>query len=245
MKHFHSFAVVRLFVVGLLLSMQSCIYINSGDNAIPPRGVSTRDFSMTNFDQLEMGDAFRIHVRQGSTFRVSATGELNDLDDLDVFTERNGRLVIRYRNSWRNRRQRMDIDVTLPALRGVNFFGASESTIEGFENVRVFDYRLAGASKSSFTGSAEQLNLDLSGASELTLRGEGRYLDGNLTGASQLLGFDYRAEESDLGLSGASRARVWVTRFLKVDASGASNVRYKGSPSIEQRLSGGSSISRD
>lgn len=246
MKTFFSFRRVPLALsVIMLMVLQSCIYINTRDNDIPPRGVATRSLDLANFDQLAMGSAFTIHVRQGATFSVKATGELNDLDDLETSVNRSGMLEIKYRNTWRNRRERMDIDIVMPSLRSVDFSGASVSDVEGFENVRTLDYRLSGASKSVFTGSADRLSLDLSGASELDLRGAGGVLAGNLSGASQVFAFDYPVQEADLGLSGASRARVRVVKLLKVDASGASNVRYQGTPTVDQRVSGGSSVTRE
>lgn len=246
MKKLFSLPKVPLIVLILLLmGLQSCIYINTRDNDIPPRGVSTRTLDLVNFDQLSMGSAFTIHVQQGADFSVKATGELNDLDDLETSISRSGVLEIRYRNTWRNRRERMDIDIVMPSLRGVDFSGASVSTIEGFERVRTLDYRLSGASKSVFTGSADRLNVDLSGAAELDLRGSGGVLVGELSGASQLFAFDFPVEEVDLGLSGASRARLRVAKLLKVDASGASSVRYQGTPTVDQRLSGGSSVTRE
>lgn len=155
-----------LLLVALLSGLQSCIYINTRDNDIPPRGVATRDLNLTNFDQLAMGSAFSIKVKKGANFSIKATGELNDLDDLDASVSRSGVLEIKYRNTWRKNRDRMDIDIVMPSLRGVDF-------------------------------------------------------------------------------SGASRARVRVAKFLKVDASGASNVRYLGNPTVEQRLFGSSSVARE
>ncbi len=245
MKRSFSFYAVRsLFFVLLLSGLQSCIYINTNDN-IPPRGIQTRDINLINFDQLAMGSAFVVHVKQGATFRVQATGELNDLDDLEATVSRAGVLEIRYRNTWRGNRDRMDIDITLPTLRAVDFSGASVSTIEGFPSLRNLDIVLSGASKSTYYGSAERLTLDLSGASQLDLSGTGTFLTGDLSGASQLYAFDYPVNEADLGLSGASRARVAVNKLLKVDASGASNVRYKGTPTLERQLSGGSTVTRE
>ena len=235
----------RLLLVALLSGLQSCIYINTRDKDIPPRGVATRDLDLTNFDQLAMGSAFSIRVKQGTNFSIKATGELNDLDDLDASVSRSGVLEIKYRNSWRKSRDRMDIDIIMPSLRGVDFSGASVSTVEGFENERTLDYRLSGASKSTFVGSAERLSIDLSGASELVLNGRSGLVIGEISGASQLYAFDFPVNEADLDLSGASRARVKVAKFLKVDASGASNVRYLGDPTVEQRLSGSSSVARE
>lgn len=231
-----SFCISFLILTGL----ESCVYVNSGDN-IPPRGESTRTYDFRNFDELEMSHAFRVHVHAGSAFSVSATGELNDLDDLNIFVQ-DGKLVVRYNNSWKNNRRRMDIDITMPVLESVDFSGAVNANVEGFGNVPKLEFELSGASRCDFDGTAQSLEFDLSGASELNLFGNAKYLDGELSGASKLNAFDLSAEESDLDLSGASSARVWITKFLDVDASGASSVRYKGNPGIKQKLSGGSTL---
>ncbi|MFB9295799.1 head GIN domain-containing protein [Persicitalea jodogahamensis] len=244
-KPFSSSVLKIALVLVVVSSLQSCIYINTRDNDIPPRGVATRDLNLNNFDQLAMGSAYSIRVKKGENFSIKATGELNDLDDLDASVSRSGVLEIKYRNTWRKSRDRMDIDIVMPSLRGVDFSGASVSTIEGFENERTLDYRLSGASKSTFIGSADRLGIDLSGASELTLNGRSGLIIGEISGASQLYAFDFPVDEADLNLSGASRARVRVVKFLKVDASGASNVRYLGNPTVEQRLSGSSSVARE
>lgn len=223
-----------------LIGLESCVYVNSDDN-IPPRGEDTRIYDFRNFDEIIMSHAFRVHVHAGSTFSVAATGELNDLDDLNVFVQ-DGKLVARYNNSWKNNRRQMDIDITMPVLKSADFSGAVNATVEGFENLSKLELELSGASRCDFDGTAQSLEFDLSGASELNLIGSGKYLDGELSGASKLNAFDLSAEESDLDLSGASSARVWITKFLDVDASGASSVRYKGNPGINQKLSGGSTL---
>lgn len=230
------------FCIGfsLLIGLESCVYVNSG-NDIPPRGESTRTYDFKNFDELEMSHAFRVKVQAGSAFSVSATGELNDLDDLNIFVQ-SGKLVARYNNSWKNNRRQMDIDITMPVLESVDFSGAVNASVEGFENVPKLEFELSGASRCDFDGTAQSLEFDLSGASELNLFGNAKYLEGELSGASKLNAFDLSAEESDLDLSGASSARVWITKFLDVDASGASSVRYKGNPGIKQKLSGGSTL---
>lgn len=242
--------LVNIFVRASLLAaavfgMQSCIYINDLNGDVSPRGVVTREMNLANFDQLVMGSAFSIRVQQGDEFRVTATGELNDVEDLEATISRSGVLEIDYRNTWRTRRDRMDIDIVMPDVVAVDFSGGSVSTIKGFEDLPSMDFRLSGASKSSFVGSSDRVNIDLSGASELNLDGEGGLLKGTLAGASQLFAFSFPVNEADLDLSGASRARVWATRLLKVDASGASNVRYKGNPTVDRQLSGASTLTRD
>ena len=243
---FNLLAMKKLFFYVLFLSIlttvQSCIYINSEDN-IPLRGVTTQTFGLRDFDQLEMDNAFRVTVRAGSGYAVSAKGELNDLDDLNIFVSE-GKLVVRYKNSWR-KRQAMDIDITMPQLKSIDFSGAVDGDVAGFESNGTIDFELSGASRCSFSGSANTLEFDLDGASQLNLSGESRFLDGELSGASKLEASNWLAEESDLNLSGASTARIWISRLLDVEASGASTVRYKGNPSVKQELSGGSTLRKE
>jgi hypothetical protein len=236
MKHFIFSVFAGLF---LLTFSESCVYVNDDD--IEPRGEGTRTYDFKNFDELEMGSAFRVNVIEGAAFAVTATGELNDLDDLEVFVQ-NGKLVARYNNSWKNRRNAMDIDITMPDLAGVDFSGAVNASIEGFENLPELEFELSGATKCHFEGSVRNLKFDVSGASRLDLFGAGKFTDGEISGASELNAFDWAAEESDLEVSGASDARVWVSKLLDVDASGASSVRYKGSPAVEKKVSGGSTV---
>jgi hypothetical protein len=235
-----------LFIIAItfiLTGTQSCIYLDE-DNDIPPRGTAIRTFDFKNFDALKMGDAFRVHVTAGSNFAVSATGERNDLDDLEIFVQ-DGELVARYDRIWNSSRKRMDIDVVMPVLSGVDFSGAVDSDITGFENLSRIDFDMSGASRCDFEGSAKNITFELSGASEVELYGSGQFLDGELSGASKLNAFTLQIEQSDLNVSGASNANVWVTKFLKVDANGASKVRYKGNPDIEKQLSGGSSLRQE
>lgn len=223
-----------------LFSLQSCV---DGQDDPEPRGTATRNFSLTGFDELEMGNAFQVHVKAGDTYAITATGELNDLDDLEVFTEE-GELTVRYKD-WRKNRKEMKIEVTMPTLSGVEFSGAVDAGVYGFDNIREIDFELSGASHCDFIGSAKNIEVDLSGASYLSLIGSGKFLEGTLSGASELNSFDYQTEESDLKLSGASKGEIHVSKFLKVEASGASKLRYLGTPNIQKKVSGGSTVSQD
>jgi hypothetical protein len=233
-----------LFVFALLSGfLQSCIFID-GDARLDPLNSDSRTFDVRNFDQLEMGNAFDITVRQSGQFSIFVRGDRRDIDDLEVFVDRNGKLVMRYRN-WRLRRYDMEVDITMPVLTGVDFSGAITSTITGFGKIRNLEVALSGASKSAFDGDWERLNINVSGASNLILKGQGLSLGGDLSGASRLDAFDYPVDNADLDLSGASTARVLVGKSLKVSASGASTLRYRGNPDVRPNISGGSTVKPD
>jgi len=234
------FAVCLTFA---LPALESCIYVDSNDGIAPRRTVS-RTFDFRNFTKLDMGNAFQVHVTEGSAYEVSATGEQSDLDDLLIFVQ-DGELVVRYNSKWNAGRKRMDLDIVMPSLEKVDFSGAVNSDVIGFNNLNKIEFQLSGESKCDFEGSAKNVIFDINGASQLDLFGESKYLDGELSGASQINAFNLSAEESDLDLSGASIAKVWITKNLDVDASGASSVRYKGNPGIKKQLSGGSTLRQE
>jgi hypothetical protein len=234
-------SAIFLFVLSVTL-LQSCIFI--GEGSLTPLNSDSRNFDLRDFDQLEIGNAFDVRVRQSGQFSIFVRGDRRDIEDLDVFVDRNGKLVMRYRN-WRLRRYDMDVDITMPVLTGIDFSGATDATIDGFGNIRNLDIELSGASKSVIDGDWERINLDVSGASNLILHGQGLSLGGDLSGASRLDAFDYPVDNVDLGLSGASNARVLVGKTLKVNASGASDLRYRGTPEVRSTISGGSTVKKD
>jgi len=232
-------SVFSTLAILLLLSLTAC---DPGD--IGPYEEGVQSYGLTNFDRLNMGSAFRITVRQGSAFAIEARGNQRDLTDLDIYT-RNGTLYAQYRHPSRNRRYDMNLTITLPALRGVSFSGASRSDVSGFQTIRELDVSLSGASRATIDASADRLNLNLSGASNLDLQGTGNELDGKLSGASQVDAFLYSTNDVEIDLSGASTARVQVAKRLDVTASGASSVRYRGTPEVKTRLSGSSTVRQD
>ncbi|MBB3838828.1 hypothetical protein FHS57_002834 [Runella defluvii] len=233
--------VIFLFAL-LALFAQSCVFISEG--TLTPLDPTSQTFNLRDFDQLEMGNAFDVRVRQSGQFSISVRGDRRDVQDLDVYVDRSGKLVMKYRN-WRVRRYDMEVDITMPTLTEVDFSGATTSTIEGFTNGRTLDVELSGASKSVIDSDWDRINVDLSGASDLVLHGQGLTIAGELSGASRVDAFDYPVDNVDLDLSGASTARVLVGKTLRVNASGGSTLRYRGTPELRSNISGGSTVKPD
>ncbi|WP_157618456.1 GIN domain-containing protein [Spirosoma spitsbergense] len=104
---------------------------------------------------------------------------------------------------------------------------------------------LSGASKGEFIGEAVRMTADISGASALQLNGRGTALSADLSGVSSLQAFPYSVGEATVDASGASKASVNVSNVLVVDASGASAIRYRGTPTVRQRVTGSSTVQNE
>jgi len=231
-------SVTALAIVAVALLLTSCHTEDPG-----PLQEDRRDYSLEDFDRLEMGDAFDIEVHQGTFFKITARGDERNLDDLDVRRE-GTTLVITY-DKERNRKHTTYIEVTMPTLLQVNFSGATNSTITGFKDIENLRVSLSGASKSEIEVEATAIDIALSGASRLTLVGSGDHLWANASGASELRAFSYAVSKADVNASGASRCKITVADALRAVASGASSVTYRGEPTVDGDSSGGSRIERD
>ena len=229
--------LIKPFIILLALFVFACDREDPG-----PLQEVHKDFVVTDFDRLEMGSGFRIRVDQGNSFSVKVKGDRRNVDDLEVYKQGNT-LIIEFEDQ-RDRHHDTYIDITMPVLTAVNFSGASESKIRGFESDQI-DLYLSGASVCQVDAAFNRVDLVVSGASEVILFGDGVELVGELSGASSLKAFDYPVNEAILELSGASSGKVTVTDALDVTAGGASSVLYRGEPTVMANTSGASSVVRD
>lgn len=229
---FYQISCIALLLVGSM----ACVREDVG-----PYQSDKQTYELANFDRLDMGSAFAITVHQGAIFSIMAEGDQRNINDLDVYT-RSGTLFAKYRNHNRSRQYQTSFLITMPTLRGVAFSGASQSEVSGFTSLSDLDIELSGASRGKFRLQASRTNIDLSGASVLQAIGSGTALSAALSGASKLDAFEYPVVEARVNASGASNASVSVTNALVADASGASVIRYRGRPTVQQRVSGASTV---
>jgi hypothetical protein len=106
------------------------------------------------------------------------------------------------------------------------------------------DLDVSGASKVSLTNlSNENFAIHSSGASKIKVEGTTANLEIKTSGASKINAENLKAENVSVDASGASHATVSVSGDLKVNASGASNVSYTGTPTnFDKKTSGASNV---
>jgi hypothetical protein len=223
----------------LLTSLSSCF--NNEDPG--PLQNQEKEYSLADFNRLDVGDAMEVNVQQGSTFSVKVNGDRRNLDDLNV-SKNGSTLRIRYRNDV-NRKHETTVWITMPSLSGVAFSGSTEAFISGFTSEEDFDITLSGASDAELEMNAPLMKINLSGASELDIQGTAPALRALVSGASDFRAFDLETDEATVEASGASSIRVFASKKLKATASGASDIRYRGNPTLASSSSGASSISAD
>lgn len=226
-----------IFGLSLLVFISSCEIRED----IGPIQESQKIFQLSGFDKLEVEDAFEIEVIQGAQFSITANGDRRNLDDLivEVFDEE---LRIRY-SSNRKRKYTTYIYITMPSLSEVDFEGATQAEITGFNQTGEFKMELSGASHADLDLSVDKMILELSGASILSLNSDlSQEILADLSGASVLNAYQAPTSFANIELSGASEAQLEVSDELIVTASGASVLRYRGTASVSSELTGASQV---
>lgn len=206
--------------------------------------IITKEYDVKNFTSLDIGMAFKIRVKQGASFKVTATGTKDDISKVSISVTGNELEVEFPYNLLEVANSRdITIEITMPALEKVDFGGASESVVSGFvsKNLNVM---ISGASTSKVDVKTDFINLDVSGASNLNITGETKEMKSEISGASGLNAFAFKANKVKVNVTGASTAQISVTEELDAKAIAASSISYKGNPAVHNTNATGASTIR-
>lgn len=200
-----------------------------------------------NFQAIELSSAFDVYLTQGSEESVAVSASEVKYRDKIRVEVKSGVLIIRYDNNgkWNTGNKKLKAYISFKDINRLNVSGACDVYIVDnwkADNVKI---DLSGASNLKGKIDGQKLMVDLSGASDMTLSGTMGQLNIEASGASGFKGYDMVVDYCDAKASGASDIKITVNKELSAEASGASDVNYKGSGLIRDvKTSGSSSISK-
>ncbi len=202
--------------------------------------------TVSNFDEIEVSHAFEVEVNYSATEeRVVVEADDNIQEHIAVETVGN-RLVIRLANQLSIRgKETMKVHITTANLHTFEVSGASEIQLNNPLVTTDANIKLSGASQFEGAIDAANANIYLSGASQTELTGSLNNLEITGSGASTLESYNLQTNSLSTDLSGASQVELTVNGTLNVNASGASQIKYKGTGVVaSQDLSGASTITK-
>jgi hypothetical protein len=193
-------------------------------------GSIEKTFSLNGFTKIKTGETFQLKVIQGNDFSIKASGCENDLNDLSLSVVDGGFLEIKYKNPKKDR-YHVYFTITMPEIITTLLSGVAKAEVNGFEDQdRVTRVYLSGAAEQRMDGAPADVQIDISGASKLTIKGSTENLKGMISGAGVLQAYETQATDVDIATAGTAKAYVLPLQNLIADASGASNIYYKGNP---------------
>jgi hypothetical protein len=231
--------VVIIFVVlgGCRAGLQAAGVVGSGR-------LATQTFDFSDFDRVEISDAFEAEITAADGYLVEVTVDDNVMDRLQV--EQQGRTVkIGLKPFTSVSNAHLQARISLPTLTGLAASGASRASVTGFQSDRNVQLNASGASEIRGDMETGDLAADASGGSTLRLTGRGSAIRANASGASTIDLQDFTGGDADVEASGASRIELNTSGTLNAKASGASTVHYAGNPTLGQiDESGASTVSK-
>lgn len=199
--------------------------------------------SLSGFDAIAVSDGIDVYLTVGGNTAVKVIADDNLLPQLKT-TVKGGVLTMEVDGNIR-KSTKMEVHVTMPKVKAIDASGGSDVMGQGTINADDFRLGLSGGSDVKLALKAKSINCQISGGADAILSGEVGDLTVDASGGSDLKAGDLKATNCTLNTSGGSDATVYVTNSLKADASGASDIRYKGDPKdVNSRASGAADISK-
>ena len=134
--------------------------------------------------------------------------------------------------------------VSYKTLKSLEASGGSDIDVDG--TIKEADLVLRVTGGSDFKGAVNVTNLKarLSGGSDMRISGKATNIDVDASGGSDFKGYDLVAEVCKLEASGACDIEITANKEISAHATGASEIHYKGKPTIKEvKASGASSVS--
>ena len=234
-------AILLMLVVGSLLV--GCDE-NKEDN------MTTKEFNLSGFTNVEVGGAFDVEIVQSDTFSVSVTAD--DFPHIRVEKVNDTLVIKRQGIEWLHPfHSQPKARISMPSLADLTFSGASKGKIQNFNSANNFSVTVSGASHlealnmsagsleteisgaASLTGDIKasgDAKLEVAGASKLDLEGAANNITLKASGASKADLNKFPTQNADVDVSGASSGTINLNGKLNANVSGASNLYWSGTP---------------
>jgi len=243
-KIFQSATFAISAAVLIFMCFTGCVITNFFDmNALTPKGDrQIYEFQTGEYSgiKIEGTSDVRYYSAPSSTVTLAVQPNLREYYTVEVI---NGELVLRAARRINSGSGKNPVlTVSTPVL--------NRMIIEGSGNFTAYDKiksnSLTLVIRGSGTGKAEldadNLSVDLSGAGKFELSGRADKAGLSLSGAGEINALQLQTREASVNLSGAGTVKVSCQEKLLINANGAGNVDYRGTPSLSLNTGGMVSI---
>ena len=229
MKKIGFLIFIAAIVLGVLLANVASFGRVSGsfidfsfDRGIKGSGVTKKEArEVSDFRSVDVSSVFQVEITAQKDYAVEVEADDNLLQH--IRTEVSGGTLRITSDKSLKPSSPIRVRISAPDIEGIEASGASRVSLSNVKN--------------------SKLAVDASGVAKIEIAGETSDLQVDVSGASNIDAENLAAENAIVDASGASHVSVNVLNELRTDASGASKIRYTGSPkNVEKNTSGASSV---
>ena len=196
--------------------------------------------SVTGFRGVETSGGIDLYLSSGPE-SVSVSASSSTVRDHMVTEVVDGILRIHLEKNWHGGfgNPHMKAYVSISKLEKLGASGGGDITLQNEITGTDISIDLSGGSDLQGKLNANHLVINQSGGSDVKLSGNVQNLKVEASGGSDLEGYDLITDYASLNASGGSDSRLTVNKELRIVASGASDVSYKGTASVKEIISSG------
>ena len=211
-----------------------------------PIGVSVnRTFDLTDFTAIRLDNNAKVHLVEGATETISASGDSLFIEQLELSVSSN-ELKIKFTEYCSNSAA-IDIYITMPTFNKIEVRGAGSVETDSFSNVRELETVMngSGSIELGHISKLNTLNATINGSGTVLAKTKIENIDKvnvQVNGSGSLDIYKVKADSCTATISGSGFARMFVKDLLKVNISGSGSFYYLGQPTIDSEISGSGKV---
>lgn len=234
----------------IAMAVAALIANDSRARSRDPGPPNQRQVTLGGFDRIAVAGPFLVRVHTGKDTSVSLSGPRTMLEDTELFV-RDGELTIRWQEgaSWsRNGDRGVDIDITMPVIRGATNAGAGEIEIDSVQADRFAAMLLSagtvtiqsmdvGHLNAQLAGSgnfavgriaADDMVVDLAGSGGVQAKGRAGNVSLRIMGSGSFDNPDFSARDAHIVSSSSGVLRATVTHKADIQSMGSGDIALTG-----------------
>lgn len=214
-----------------VLPLTACNFANgmSGDVVEPSGSGGTRTFQVADFTGVSLRGSDDIEVKTGAKFSVTASGDADLLDKLEVRKDGDVLRVGRKDSAWNwGGDKRARFTITMPKLVKAGVAGSGNMTADRGEGD--FDGAISGSGNLTIGElRAGKTELSISGSGNMRITGgQASAIDASIAGSGDIDAAGLKAQHGEFSIAGSGDARAQVSGEADISIVGSGNVELTG-----------------
>jgi hypothetical protein len=212
--------------------------------AAVPAAAAERNYSITDFDRVQVDGPYRVTLTTGRSSAARAEGSAEALDQVAIDVQGGTLRIRRNRSAWGGYPAEgvgpVTVALTARDLRSAAVVGSGSLDIDRAKGLRV-DVSVSGSGRLTVADvQSDTLVVGLLGGGRITLAGRTKQLKATIQGSGDLDAPSLSADDARIASDTAGNVAVAVTRTAKVTATGPGDVEIIGNPActVEAKGSG-------
>lgn len=206
-----------------------------------------RNFPVKAFNGISVSSGIDLYLIRGNTEALNIQSDASTLKEIEV-VESNGMLTIRFRDhfNWNRILSSKPVKAYLnyKTLLSIKASGGSDVYTQNLLETSDLTISASGGADLKLQISCANLSIHISGGSDADLNGRAENMTASLSGGSDLNAYNLMVSSAKVSASGGADAKISVTRALDANATGGSDIYFKGNPAVRKNDSKSGDVKR-